>query len=315
MSGKVVVTPRSMSARDDTPFVARLREAGYEVVRPSPGKQPNEDQLIEALRDAVGYIAGVEPITRRALEGAARLRAISRNGAGIDNIDMDATRELGITVVRAAGANARGVAELAIGLVLALFRQVPYMSTALKQGQWERSKGLELSGRTLGLIGCGKIGQEVGRLATGLDMQVLGYDPYPDKDFSPPAKFRYAELDEAVCRSDAVSLHCPPRSDRRPVLDADRVGAMKNGAVIVNTARAELVDTTAVLGALNDGRLRGFAVDVFEREPPEVNELLSHPRVIATPHVGGYTEESVHRASEAAVTNLIEELSHEPTPG
>ncbi len=305
---KILVTPRSVS-RDGHPSLDALTAAGFEVVFPTPGRQPNEEELLEALPGCVGYLAGVEKISAKALESAKDLKVISRNGVGVDNIDLDAAEKLGIAICRTEGANARGVAELAIGMIFAIARSISYSDSAIKAGGWQRRKGIELKSRTLGLVGCGKIGQLVAEMALGLGMDVVAYDPYPDESFAPSDRFRFAALDEVLAKSDAISLHCPPPEDRKPLIDAAALAKMREGVLLVNTARASLVDADALLEALDAGHVAGVATDVYETEPPDENERLpKHDRVIATPHIGSFTHESVDRAMHAAVENLLKHL-------
>ena len=303
---RVLVTPRSLT-KSGHPALRRLADAGYEVVFSAPGVQPGEAELLEKLPGCAGYLAGVEKVSARVLEAAApTLKVIARNGVGIDNVDLAAARRLDLAVLPALGANARGVAELAIALLLALARAIPASDAHLKAGQWQRREGLELEGKTLGLVGCGRIGREVARMACGLGMNVVAYDPCP-----PPVPLegvRLAPLDEVLAAADAVSLHCPAQPDGKPLIDGRALAAMKRGACLINTARASLLDAAAVLAALDDGRLAGLATDVFEHEPPGDDPLALHPNVIATPHVGGYTKEGVDRAVGAAVDNLLEGL-------
>jgi len=303
---RILVTPRSVTAAGGHPSLQALVDAGYEVVYSAAGKQPSEAELIALLPGCVGYLAGVEPVTERALSAADALRVISRNGTGVDSVDLKAAEARGIRVCRAEGANARGVAELTIGLMFALVRAIPLNDAALKTGGWERRKGVELTGRTLGLVGCGRIGRYVAECALGLGMKVLAYDLYPDAAYAPGASFAYAGLDDVIARADVLSLHCPPAE--RPLIDADAIAAMKPGVYVINTARHGLIDDDAALAALESGRIAGLALDVYGKEPPEDRRLASHPRVVATAHIGGFTSESVDRAMSAAVDNLLEAL-------
>jgi phosphoglycerate dehydrogenase-like enzyme len=303
----IIVTPRSLSKGND-PLLNRIKAAGYNLVFPSPGNQPTEAELEEVIGDAVGYIAGVEPISAAVLEKARRLKVISRNGTGIDNIDAEAARKKNITIRKADGANARGVAELAMGLIFAAARNIVSSDRSLKSGTWTREKGFELEGKTLGIIGCGKIGQMVSRFALGFGMDVLAYDAFPNPDFHPSGNFRFEPLRTILENSDIVSLHCPPMPDKRPLIGAAEIAAMKHGAIIVNTARQSLVDEEALREALDSGSLHCYAIDAFDKEPPDDLSLARHERVIVTPHIGGFTEESTRRASEAAIDNLLESL-------
>ena len=302
---KILVTPRSVT-RSGHPSLERLEQAGYRVVFPTPGEQPGENELRALLPGCVGYLAGVEPVTAAVLEVASDLRVISRNGTGTDTVDVEAARKRGILVVRAEGANARGVAELAISQILGLARSCAASDAMLKDGLWKRtSPGIEIEGRTLGVLGCGRIGKLVTRMALGLGMRVLAFEQFPDPEFQPGAGFRYAGWDEVLAESDFLSLHCPPRPDGAPVLCREAVGKLRRGARLVNTARYDVMDAEAVLEALDSGQLGGLALDVFDSEPPSDWRLVKHPRVVATPHTGGYTMESIDRAMNQAVDNLI----------
>lgn len=305
---RILVTPRSVT-RAGHPALQRLREAGYEVVFCTPGVQPDEAELLRLLPGCIGYLAGVEKIGARVLETATDLRVISRNGTGVDNIDAAAARQHGIVVCRAEGANARGVAELTLALVLALARSIPLCDRSIKGGGWERPIGFELCGRTLGLIGCGRIGRLVAGLALAFDMEVLAYDPLPEPAFAPAPRFRYANLEEVLDRADVLSLHAPPSADGRALIDRAALSRMKRGVCLVNTARASLLDAAAVFEALESGQLAGVALDAFDPEPPTDRRLACHPRVIATPHAGGLTHESVDRAVTVAVDRLLETLA------
>jgi len=158
-------------------------------------------------------------------------------------------------------------------------------------------------------VGCGKIGKLVARFALAFDMDVIAYDLFPDTKFKPSERFRFASLDELVAKADFLSLHCPPAPDGKPVLGAAEIAAMKRGAVVVNTARQGLVDEAAMLAALDKGRIAAYALDAFDKEPPEDRAIIANPNVIATPHIGGFTEESIDRATEVAVDNLLDSLA------
>jgi phosphoglycerate dehydrogenase-like enzyme len=302
--GKILITPRSLT-KEGHPALDALKKAGHQVVTCTPGKMPDEAELLSLLPGCLGYLAGVEKVSARVLEAAKGLKVISRNGAGIDNVDLEAARRLGIEVRPAPGANARGVAELTVALVFALLRWLPWSDGQLKRQVWNRRQGLELAGRTLGLVGCGNIGRIVVELATAVGMSTLAFKRHPDPSFAPP-RFRWVSPAELYAGSDVISLHCP--AGARPVIDREALAAMKKGAFLVNTARAGVADEQAVLEALDSGRLAGYAVDVFAQEPPKDWKLATHEKVIATPHIGGFTEESVSRATEDAVRNILEVL-------
>ncbi|MCK9413535.1 MAG: phosphoglycerate dehydrogenase [Prolixibacteraceae bacterium] len=304
---KILITPRSIT-KDGHPSLDRLRNAGYELAFCTPGKQPSENELINILPGCSGYLAGVEKISAKVLSAASGLRVISRNGVGVDNIDLNAAKALNIEICKTEGANARGVAELTISLIFAITRSIPFADGKLKEGQWERRLGIEIKGRTLGIIGCGRIGKEVACLALGLGMNVIAFDPFINDFFTPAANFRYAELDELLANSDIISLHIPAGKDGKPFVNDSLIQKIKKRVFLINTARGELIDDDALIQALDAGIIMGYATDVFRTEPPGDNILVKHKRVITTPHIGGFTEESVDKAMNGAVDNLLKYL-------
>jgi len=310
MGDHILVTPRSLSADPNNVAARMLTDSGFTVVMPWTGRQPVERELIDALPGCVGYLAGVERVSRAVLEQAPDLRAISRNGVGIDAIDAQAARDCEVEILTTPGANAEGVAELAIGLMLSLMRFLPFHDRALKAGQWGRRKGIEAEGRTIGLIGCGEIGKRVVRSALGLGMTAVAYDPYRDASYDPGPGFAWANsVEEVLGTADVLTLHCPP--GKMPVIDTTSLGLMKDGSILLNTARPSLIDLGAVEAALQKGRLAGFGTDVFPKEPPESHGIYNRDDVIITPHIGGSSVESAERAAVQAADNLIAFLSGE----
>jgi D-3-phosphoglycerate dehydrogenase len=303
---RILVTPRSLTGTRHS-ALDRLAAAGFEIVTCTPGKLPGTDELIRLLPGCVGWLAGVEPVAEAVIEAAGELRAISRNGTGVDNLPLALLARRGIAVLRAEGANASGVAELAIALMLAGLRHIPLIDAGLKSGEWRRRQGREIRGRTVGIIGCGAIGYEVARLAVALGADVLGYDIM--RRSLPLAGFRWSSLEAIVTQADIISLHCSAQANGMPLLDATTMAPARTGLVLVNTARASLVDEAAVLAGLEEGRIAAYATDVFAEEPPRDLELVRHPRVIATSHIGGFTAESVQRATDVAVDNLLAALT------
>ncbi|GAA2594538.1 phosphoglycerate dehydrogenase [Dactylosporangium fulvum] len=306
---RVLVTPRSMSVAGSA-AVDRLRAAGYTVVTPAPGRQPTTDELAAAVPGVVGWVAGVETINADVLARADALRVISRNGAGSDAIDASAAAAAGIRVLTARGANAQGVAELALALALLGLRGLPAAAAALRAGNWQRSVGREATGRTLGVVGFGAIGRKLSHLARGLGMRVVAHDPFVTDAGDVPL----LPLADLLRTSEVVSLHVPP-SPHGPLLGAAELALLRDDAVLLNTARSTLVDEAALLAELESGRIALYTVDAFDREPPEPSALLTHPRVVPTPHLGAATVESTRRASDAAVENLLTALAAEATGG
>lgn len=305
MSRRILVTPRSVT-RAGHSSLRKLEAVGFEVVFCTPGTLPSEDELCRLVQDCEGYLAGVESITSRVLATAKKLKVISRNGTGVDSVDLAAAEARGIKVLRAEGANARGVAELTFSLILALSRNLTTNDRSLKADGWTRTAGFELEGKTLGLFGFGRIGRLVARFALAFDMRILASDPYAQAQGA--AGVEFAEPEEIIRQSDIISFHCPPPKGGGPLLDAGAIARLKMGVLLINTARAGLINGEALLQALDDGRVGGLGLDVFASEPPVDRRLAAHPKVIATPHIGGFTPESIDRAMTIAVDNLLEAL-------
>ena len=303
-----MVTPRSLT-QNGHPALEKLSKADFEVIFCTAGVQPSEEELVQILPDCVGYLAGVEIISAQVLKSAKQLKVISRNGVGVDNVDVETAKELNIKILKTSGANARGVAELTFAHILGVTRSIAFCDASLKQQNWRRKKGIELEGKTLGLVGCGNIGKIVAGFALGFDMTVLAYDPFKDENFRPSGNFHYCDFEDLITQSDIISLHCPPVNSGKALINAEIISKMKNGIYIINTARAGLLDEEAVLEALGTGEIAGLASDVFSSEPPDDWRLANHPNVVATAHIGGFTRESVDRAVEEAVVNLLRELS------
>jgi D-3-phosphoglycerate dehydrogenase len=304
---KILITPRALT-RDGHPALERLRAAGYTLAFCTAGKTPTEAELMQLIPDCVGWLAGVEPVSAAVIDAAHSLKAISRNGTGVDNLPMEAIRQKGIAVLRAEGANARGVAELAITLMMSAMRHVPAIDAGMKSGNWLRLLGREIEGRTVAVIGYGRIGSEFAKMACGLGARVRGYDPFITQPTRPIGDFVWHRDFDLLDGADIVSLHAPGRRDGQALLGAIELARLAPSAVVVNTARASLVSAEAMLDALGSGQVGVYATDVFEQEPPLPSPLLAHPNVIRTSHIGGYTEESVRRATTTAVENLLRTL-------
>ena len=271
--------------------LAALKEAADVDVRLDLDKA----MLMEILPayDAL-VVRSATKVTAEVIEAGERLRVIGRAGTGVDNIDVEAATQRGILVVNAPAANSVAAAELAIGLLMSLARQIPQANASLRGGKWERSKymGWEVRNKTLGLLGFGRIGAEVARRARGLEMNVLAYDPVMSPERAAQLGVEAVALDDLLARSDIVSIHTPLVDSTRNLINAGRIAQMKRGAYLINAARGGLVDEAAVLEALNSGQLAGAAFDVYVTEPPTPGGLLEHPRFIGTPHLGASTEEA-----------------------
>jgi D-3-phosphoglycerate dehydrogenase len=292
--------------------VERMRAAGCELVPNDLGRAPTEAELVARIGDADALISGTEPVTAAVLAAAPRLRVIAKHGVGYDNVDLAAAAARGVPVCVAGDAIADSVADHAFALLLALARSVPRGDRAVRAGGWPRLVGPELRGRTLGLVGLGQIGRGVCRRAAGFGLRLLAHDPFPDETFARTWGVRYVPLDELLGAADFVSLHAPLTDATRGLIDAGRLARMRPGAGLINTARGELVDESALYAALRSGHLGGAASDVFVREPPGASPLLTLDTFIATPHVAGQTVEGLRRMGEVTAENALLVLQGKP---
>ncbi|HVS08941.1 MAG TPA: phosphoglycerate dehydrogenase [Planctomycetota bacterium] len=261
-----------------------------------------EDELVRAVAGVEALVVrSATKVTRRVIAAAPRLAVVGRAGVGVDNVDLDAATEHGVVVLNAPAGNTTATAELALALLLSLARNVPRADRAVRSGAWRKGGlvGSELTGKTLGVVGLGRIGRALAERALGLRMEVLAHDPYIAGAGgiagakAPVEGVDMVGLDELLERSDFVSLHLPLSDETRHLLSRERLARMKRGARLINAARGGLVDEAALLEALESGRLRGAALDVFEREPPPVDHpLLAREDVVLTPHLGASSDEA-----------------------
>jgi D-3-phosphoglycerate dehydrogenase / 2-oxoglutarate reductase len=269
--------------------VSLLRAAGFEVA------VPIKDAVASALADADALIVrSATRVTRELLAAGPSLRVVGRAGVGVDNIDLDAATERGVLVMNTPGGNAVSVAEHTLALLLALARRVPQLSASIHEGRWEKSgaAGTEIRGKTLGLVGFGRVGSEVARRALAFEMRVLAYDPYVSESAARDLNVELVSLPELFAKSDYVSLHTSLSASTEKLINTTTLAQFKRGAALINAARGELVDESALADALRSGQLSGAALDVFATEPPKGSPLTSLPQVIATPHVAGSTREA-----------------------
>lgn len=299
---RVLVTPSEMIFQQ-TPGRTLLEQAGFEVVFPPPGiNLYDEDRLIRHLPGVDAMLAGMEPLSKRVLE-VSQLRAIARFGVGYDAVDVAAARKLGIAVAITPGVNQVSAAEHTMALLLAVFRQILPRDAAVRDGSWKRPWFPRLAGKTLGLIGLGRIGKEVVPRAQAFGLQVIAFDPFPDTNFTQRTDVPLLSLNEVLRQSDIVSLHLPCSESSRKMINRESLTLMRDGAVLINTARGGLVDEPALVNALQSGKLWAAGLDAFDVEPPgSDNPLLQLPNVVLTPHTAGLDDDSVAgmgtRASE-----------------
>lgn len=307
----VLVTPTSYGKCEPRLKSTLEQQVGKVIYNPT-GKPLTSFELTRLLPGVDGYIAGLDAIDRSALEAADRLKVISRYGVGVDCIDLSAAREKGIIVTNTPGANSTSVAELTVGLMLALLRQLPEAISATRQGHWPRLSGISLENKTVAIIGLGSIGKLLARRLSGFDCRLLAYDPAPDQDFARSNHITLLPIDQILPQADFISLHLPLLTETRHMVNRKFLSQMKRGAFLVNTARGEIIDEAALLEALQNGHLRGAALDAFGMEPPDPdNALLALPQVIATPHLGAQTDGAINNMGRLALADCLAVLRGE----
>src|SRR5205807_498032 len=288
-----------------------LRQAGIELDERSG---LTGAALQEALRAADGVIvrSGTR-ITAELLENPGKLRAVVRAGVGVDNIDVAAATRHGIVVMNTPGGNTVSTAEHTITLLMALARHIPTADASLRQGKWERNKfvGTQLAGKTVGIVGLGRVGREVARRAAGMDMKVIGFDPFlaPDKAAQLGIE-SVADIDLLLPRCDFLTVHTPLTDETRNLIDARRLALLSRGARVLNCARGGIINEQALAEALRSGHLAGAAIDVFVQEPPPADHpLLKLPNVVVTPHLGASTVEAQESVAREAAQLLVDFLT------
>ena len=295
-----------------------LDERGQSILRASANldlrdKVPAEE-LLKIIPDYDALIVrGQTRVTAAVIEAASQLKVIGRAGVGVDNIDLESAKKHNITVVNTPTSTTVAVAELSLGLLLALAREIPRADATMKQGQWNKKEfeGVELYGKILGIVGYGRIGIEVGRRAAAFGMNVIVYDPNVSEDELSHSDAEPVSIQDLFAWSDFISLHLPLNVQTRDLVGPLALSQMKDGVRIVCAARGGIIDESALVDALNSGKVARAALDVFEKEPPGLTELVSHPRVIATPHIGAQTVEAQSRASEDVANEVLSALRGE----
>ncbi|MFQ3537066.1 MAG: hydroxyacid dehydrogenase [Aggregatilineales bacterium] len=273
----------------------RLLEAAEGVTVQAAAKM-SRDEVLAAIPNADALIIrSATKVDRAMLAAAPKLKLIGRAGVGVDNVDLAAATERGVIVMNAPDGNTVATAELAIGLMLALARHIPAADGSLKAGQWERKAymGIELRGKTLGLVGFGRVGRAVAKRAAAFEMTIIAHDPYVSAETAQPYGVQMVTLDELYARSDFISLHASVTPENYHMICAESIAKMKDGVRIINDSRGALIDEHALAEAIRRGKVAGAALDVYEEEPPKPdNPLIGLPGVIHTPHLGASTYEA-----------------------
>ena len=311
---KILVTPTSFKPDSTSPALQKLRSFTPNLIFNPTGKYLSEDELIPLLADCDGCVAGLDHFTARVFANAPGLKVVSRYGVGVDQVDLDAARAHNIIVCNTPGVNSQAVADLTFALILCLARKVPILDRKTREGQWPRSIGMELYGKTLGILGLGAAGRAVAQRAGGFSMKVIAYSPHIDKQYAESKGIVATDFDTVIREADILTLHCPLTDETRHFISADVMKSMKKGAILINTARGGIVDEAAACELLASGHLRGMGMDVYETEPPQNSPLLALENVVLTPHTGSHTTEATEAMAAISVQNLIDVLSGRDCP-
>ncbi len=302
---KVLITSNSFGKFDKT-AKEKLVSQGWEIQTNPYGKIMDEQEMKQVIKDVDAVILGSDPVTESVLKSANRLKIISRYGVGIDNIDVHAAEKRGITITRTVNANADAVADYTIGLMLSTLRHLPQADEKLQQGIWDKKTGLDLCHKVVGVFGLGAIGKGVVRRLRGFGCTIIAYDPYADSEFCAENNVALYEPAAIFKEADVITLHFPGNADGKPFISREELGLMKQSAVIVNTARASLVDEKAVLDAVEQGKLYGYGTDVFSSEPAIPSYFLNKGNVVLSPHMAAVSVGAINRMSQMAVDHILE---------
>lgn len=304
---KILVTPRSFGKTNPELF-DRLTQAGLEVVRNDTGGILSADQMREKLAGCQGVILGVDPMSANVLAAAPELRAIAKYGVGLDNIDLEACKQRGIAVSRTVGANSNAVADYALTLMLMVARKAGLIDRRCREKDWGKITSIDLYGKTLGIVGLGAIGRCVVKRAQGFGMKILGHDIAWDEAWASAEGVERADMDRICREADFITLHTVLTDETRNYISAGRIAMMKKTAVIINTARGGLIDETALLAALQEGRIYGAGLDVFEQEPPADPAWYALDNLVMGSHCSSSTAGATETMGRMAVDNLLRDL-------
>ncbi len=299
---RIAVTSRSFSKHRI--LRAELLEKYPNVTFNDEGKSLKGDALVKFLAGHDRAIIALEPLTEEVAAKLPDLKIVSKYGVGLDNVDRSALRKYGKRLGWHAGVNRRSVAELALCFLIAQFHKVPASSAAVRGGHFEQVRGRQLTGKTIGIVGCGNVGKELVLLLQPFGVKILVHDIAHYSEFYERYGIEAVDFEDLLKRSDAVTIHVPLDASARNMFSAERIALIKQGAVLLNTARGGIVDDAAVKKALAEGKLESIGFDVFAQEPPKDMEFINMPAVLATPHIGGSAEEAVLAMGRAAIDGL-----------
>ncbi len=304
MPSTVLVTTRSFGREVPEPM-QRLKHAGIRILEWREGSGLAESDLLQKLAEADAWAVSFYPIGPKELDAAPRLKLIAKHGVGIDNINLAEATRRGVIVTTAPSANDQAVADLTIALLLSLLRHSPEANASVKAGRWERFLGVGMTGKVMGILGLGRIGQNVARRAKGFGVELIGADPVWPDAAAREIGIQQVAMAELFARADILSLHAPLTPETEGLIGEHEIAQMKPGVWIVNTSRGKVVNEKALYDALVSRKVAGYASDVFEKEPPGFNPLFLLPNVIGTPHMGTHTRESIQQMGDRVADAVL----------
>jgi len=310
MTYKVLVTSRSFGQVSEEP-IKLLEQNNCSIDFKKESGLYGEEDFLKVIGEYDAVIVGADHMTAKVIEAGKKLKIICKHGAGVDNIDCEKAKEMGIPVTNVPATNSDAVADFAFGLILNIARKISANAFEVKRGKWNKDIGVDVCKKTLGIIGCGAIGRRVAKRGQGFDMRVLGYDPYV-KESANLSNIELVDLETLIKESDFISIHVPLTPDTRNLISSKEMHQMKKGAFIINTARGGIVDENALYQFLTNGHLGGAALDVTEQEPIQSDSpLLKLDNVIITSHIASYSKESLNAVSMACAKNIIKIINNE----
>ncbi len=309
MKGKILITPRAF-AKNGMKEIEKLKQQGWEIHLNDTGKSYSHEEFVKYAKDVDGIIIGVDIADREMLKGCKNLKAIAKYGVGVDNIDLDTAKELGIKISRTVGSNSVSVAEHTIALMFACAKRIVDGAINVKNGKWNKNYEIELMGKKIGIIGFGNIGRHVSRLAQGIGMNVCAYDVFPiNEKYAKEHNIQICSLDELVRTSDVITIHTPLTSETKDMINAERLKEMKTTAIVINAARGGIINEADLYEALVNKEIFAAGFDVFSTEPPKTDEkLLRLDNFILTPHAASKTLEADMNTIKMSITNLITDI-------
>ena len=310
---KILITPRSFGNTYPAAF-DELSAAGYGLIKNQTGQLFSKEMMIEHIACASGIIVGIDPLDRDVICAAPLLRAISKYGVGLDNIDVAFAKANGISVSTTQGANAMSVADYTLALILACARKIPYIDRQCHDKDWRKVISLDVYGKTIGIVGLGAIGKGVAKRAAGFDMKLLAYDPAWNGSYAESNGIQFASYSHILEEADFITLHLPLTDETRYMVNAESFALMKRSAILINTSRGELVNEADLIEALKTGEIYAAGIDTFEKEPPDNDELYKLDNLVMGSHCAASSVEASKQMTIMATRNIINSLKSDASP-